>query len=451
MCPDRVISMQYFIMWEETKVQRAVGHVRAVVGRILFIGVSVQILLGLLWMFLAFDDRQEFFGSAYAEWLDRNLAGVHYEPAIYLLQLCVAFFAGYWLLEGLGARKKFWKIWGSFAILTYPYAMQCHMAILPDSLAFSCFLLLLAAGLKRRKIIYFFWLISAMFLPEYLYFGAVPVMVFLFLSARKKGNLRELGMEIMIIMSVAVIGLGFRTISSVEGEGLEEAWFRRTVWSSFYQFYPDWPTEVRAAITADEYVAIERLPENMELILRPKVKAILGEKGAGQWYREFSAFVFRANREQILKEMIKDAGGCLSPQIMAEIRLGGKGGPSYCLRNYEIMREDHPLLTSCFLGYSAWWHVVGMLGVFIMVVGRLCSNRTNRVKATVAEKECWRCVLTAGVLSATLMIGYYTLWASNLWDPKKALFVGILWSLWMIRETGLVIGFFSEKSGEVYQ
>ena len=47
MYPDRVISMQYFIMWEETKVLRAVGHVRAVVGRILFIGVSVQTLLGL--------------------------------------------------------------------------------------------------------------------------------------------------------------------------------------------------------------------------------------------------------------------------------------------------------------------------------------------------------------------------------------------------------------------
>ena len=125
--------------------QRTMGHVRAIVNRILFIGVSVQILLGLLWMFLAFDGRQDFVGSVYGDWLDSYLKGLPYEPVIYLLQICAAFGAGYWLIEGLGVRRLFWKIWGSLALLTYPYAMQCHMAILPDSLAVSCFLLLLAA------------------------------------------------------------------------------------------------------------------------------------------------------------------------------------------------------------------------------------------------------------------------------------------------------------------
>ena len=427
--------------------QRAMEHVRAVVSRILFLGVSIQILLGLFWMLLAFDDRQEFVGSTYAGCLDRCLAGIPYEPAIYLLQLGVAFGAGYWLLEGLGARKLFWKIWGSLALVTYPYAMQCHMAILPDSLAFSCFLFMLAAGLKRKRIMYLFWFLSALFLPEYLYFGVIPLAVFFWVSAKKKRNWRKTGAELLMIISVAVMVLGFHKISSTEHVSLEEAWFRRTVWSSFYQFYPDWPEEVKAVITEEEYVAIGRLPENMVLILQPKVKAVLGEKGARQWYREFSAFVFRANREQILKEMIKDVGGCLLPQIVAEIRLGGKGGSSYCIRNYEIMRKAHPFLTSCYLGYSVWWHVMGILGTFMLAVGRLRRIPENEVKAGSAK---WylRCISTAGILSGVLMVGYYTIWAFNLWDPKKALFVGLLWGLWMILETGLVIGFFPEGNGD---
>ena len=123
---------------EEMQMQRARAHLRGLLSRILVIGVSAQIVLGLLWMLFAFDDRQEFVGSAYAEWLDCNLTGLRYEPVLYFMQLLLAFYAGYRLMDGVGVRKTFWKIWGSLALLTYPYAMQCHMAVLPDSFAFSC-------------------------------------------------------------------------------------------------------------------------------------------------------------------------------------------------------------------------------------------------------------------------------------------------------------------------
>ena len=193
---------------------RAMGHIRAVVSRILFIGGSVQILLGLLWMLLAFDDRQNFVGSVYAEWLDGLMTGVSYEPVVYLLQLGIAIVAGYQLLDGLGTCRKFWKVWGSLALLTYPYAMQCHMAVLPDSLALSFFLLLLAAGLKKKRSIYLFWLLSAVFLPEYLYFGAVPVVFFFVASVRKNGNCKKQGMEVLAIITIAVVVLGFHKISA---------------------------------------------------------------------------------------------------------------------------------------------------------------------------------------------------------------------------------------------
>ena len=400
------------------------GHIRAVVSRILFIGVSAQILLGLLWMLLAFDHRQDFVGSAYAEWLDGLLSGVAYEPVIYLLQLSIAFIAGYQLIESLGARGIFWKVWGSLALLTYPYAMQCHMAILPDSLAFSFFLLLLASGLKHQKKLYLFWFLSAIFLPEYLYFGAVPAAFFFFSSAREKGNFKKIGTELLLIVSVVAAVLGVHKLASTEIGSLEEAWFRRTVWSSFYQFYPDWPEEVRDEITIEEYNAVPNLPENMNKIVLPKVKAVLGEKNAREWFGEFGIFVFKANRDQILADVVKDAGGYLMPQVLVQLRLSGKGGSSYCGRNYEIMRAGHPLLTGYYVDYSAIWFVVGMICILLM---KMMSGKESCRNYKPEKKGMY----VAGLLSGLLMICWYTLWEPGLWDPKKALFVGVLWILVM--------------------
>ena len=452
MCPGRASAMQYSLcgkmdarageklcckekLWGEMQMQRTMGYIRAIVSRILFIGVSVQILLGLLWMFWAFDDRQDFVGSVYGDWLDSYLKGLPYEPVMYLLQVCVAFGAGYWLIEGLGVRRLFWKIWGSLALLTYPFAMQCHMTILPDSLAFSCFLLLLAAGLKHKKTIYLFWLLSALFLPEYLYFGAVPVIAFFFVSAKLQDGFKKIGTELLMIGVVVVMVLGFHNLSSTEHHSLEEAWFCRTVWSSFYQFYPDWPEEVRASITDEEYNAIRTLPENMTKILLPKVKDVLGEENAREWFGKFGTFVFKANREQILSEILKDAGGYMMPQTLVQMRLAGQGGASYCTRNYEIMRAGHPLLTRYYVDYSGIWFVTGAILMFLVLVIVFVGKIVTRQSVDLRDKKSRQWVLPASLLSGILMVIWYTLMEPNLWDPKKALFVGELWILAMVLET----------------
>lgn len=407
--------------------QKAMGHIRAIVSRIVFIGVSAQILLGLLWMLLAFDHRQDFVGSAYAEWLDGLLFGVAYEPVIYLLQLSIAFIAGYQLIESLGTQGIFWKVWGSLALLTYPYAMQCHMAILPDSLAFSFFLLLLASGLKRNKCIYIFWLLSALFLPEYLYFGAVSVLFYFFASVKKAGSLKKIGWELLVIASVVFLALGYHKVSATEHDSPEAAWFRRTVWSSFYQFYPDWPEEVRVVITDEEYNAVTILPESMTQIVQPKVYEVMGEENAKNWFVEFGTFVFKANREQIISEVVKDAGGYLAPQVLVQLRLAGKGGTSYCARNYELMRAGHPRLTGYYVDYSGMWFAAGLVCVlFLKMISGKERKRWDKLKNK------WMC--TVGLVTALLMVCWYTLATAGLWDPKKALFVGELWMLAMILE-----------------
>jgi hypothetical protein len=355
----------------------------------------------------------------------------------------------------LGIEQSFGKVWGSLTLLTYPYAMQCHVAILPDSLAFSFFLLLLAAGLKGKKTIYLFWFSSALFLPEYLYFGAVPVAVFWWVSSKKYGSFRKIGLELLTICVVTVMALGFHKIMDTEHDSLEEAWFRRTVWSSLYQFYPQWPEEVTDNITDEEYDAIRKLPENMSYILIPKVEKILGEEPAQKWFGEFGNFVFKANRQQIIMETVKDAGGYVLPNVFVELRLGGKGGSSYCNRNYEIMRQGHPVLTAYYIQYTGWWFAIGMFCATLAFLVRGITGCSEEGDEYYVKRN-WRWFWGVGLVSGLLMVTWYTFQVSGLWNPKKALFVGCLWIFWMLREVVLcyekeqLLKDTFEKRGEIF-
>ena len=183
--------------------QKAVVHIRAVLGRILFIGLSVQIVFGLLWLCCSFTGVQWFAESTFYEAVSESLLCDEYTGILYpfllmltrrnytlvcLFQLAVAVLAGFYFLKAAGVKNPAWRIWGSFVLLTYPMALQCHMAVLPNSLTFSCFLFEMAFALrivgkesKCRKWkmlgLHIAWLGAALFTPSYLYLGAVPVVV----------------------------------------------------------------------------------------------------------------------------------------------------------------------------------------------------------------------------------------------------------------------------------
>jgi len=226
-------------------------HIPAIIGRIMLIGFSVQIVLGLIWMCGAFVNVQQFGESAFYIEASKSLLCDEYTGALYpvllmltrgmeellpiphtymvfCLQLVVAILAGYRFLGEIGGfteklkknekksrrsvlvdvetgeknrtpekytavkelcgNKKIYNIWGSLALLTFPMTMQCHMAILPNSLASSCFLLEMSYLVKAMRSKEGFqaadvakactgWLLAALLLPEYFYLGAVPLVL----------------------------------------------------------------------------------------------------------------------------------------------------------------------------------------------------------------------------------------------------------------------------------
>ena len=127
--------------------QKACRVLVQVAGRFLFIGISVQILLGICWGVRAFGLFPEF-GDSYL-WLKaadtlvcddymgigyplflvlakgiESISSIPYTFFVYTAQLLVAFLAGIVFLQACGVTgNRAFLYWGSLGLLTFPCAM----------------------------------------------------------------------------------------------------------------------------------------------------------------------------------------------------------------------------------------------------------------------------------------------------------------------------------------
>ena len=138
--------------------QKAAGYVCVILKGILFIGISIQTILGIVWMCCNFANIPSFGDSLFYFQVSETLkcdeytgilyplilrlTGAH-QSIVYLLQLAAACGAADRFLRSFGRMKKGWRIWGCLGLLTMPVVMQCHMALLPCSFVSSLMLLAL--------------------------------------------------------------------------------------------------------------------------------------------------------------------------------------------------------------------------------------------------------------------------------------------------------------------
>ena len=115
--------------------QKARRALAQIAGRFLFIGISVQIVLGICWMIRAFGIFPEF-GDSYL-WLRaadtlvcddymgigyplflmlakgiESISSIPYPFFVYTVQILFAFYSGVVFLRSCGMTKKVWLVWG---------------------------------------------------------------------------------------------------------------------------------------------------------------------------------------------------------------------------------------------------------------------------------------------------------------------------------------------------
>ena len=410
-------------------------HILAILGAILCIGFSVQIVLGLAWMAC-------------------NLWAVRTQPLDGirdLVQLVAAFFAAYRLLFHIPAAKKRFRVWAGLAMVTFPLAMQCHLSNSPDSLASSFLILELAEGcflllsqkeqtLKRFVGVLACWIAASLMAPEYLYFGAVPVVI-LFLGGKVKAYKQVLCRALLMVAALGIIvgagrlktealGMG-ETVSAEEQAALSLA--SRCAWPHMAEDYGYLPQEVRECLSDQEAFQVDYYADNVQRILWEKTKEQLGAAGAQKALFAVAAGAWSRHKGEIIHDVIADAGAYTLAPIVLQRQLSGKFYDSYSGSNYDAMRQHTPFLTKYYLDYGCWWFTAALLMVLLRKAAAVCGSLFGKKRESVGMKKSVWAVAFMCLLTSLCMVLGYTMRGAGMMDYKKTITVGLLWMAWMLK------------------
>ena len=199
------------------------NKISRIFGSCVFLLLSAQIVIGCAWGVLNFASFQEFPESAKMILLSSGLAlksdtsviypslllivrtltlngPVKFYEVMYVLQLALAFAAWYtFAVKVLPFEKKWLRIWFALAVVTNPFAMQCHLAVLEFSFvsSFLCLLVTftvrfslewrmlgsrfgLKTAVKHVCTASLFWMLVSLTRKEFVFIGFFCILILLY-------------------------------------------------------------------------------------------------------------------------------------------------------------------------------------------------------------------------------------------------------------------------------
>ena len=467
----------------------------------LLIGMTVQILTGILWLVSNFTAVQEFAESESSIIYPILLKGVQgigkllpvpYYVFMYLLQLIAACWAARRLLRALGiaacpagddSKWRGWlphakQVWYILALLTIPMVMQCHLALLPNSLALSAWLLFLAeligawgltvqrapvdeqgisggaaSGVSIGKRLgkacingSFWWIVAVLFMPEYIWYGAAVMLLFLIICAVKCGR-RSTGKSqdretcagklrrgewlqcllIPFLVTVALLAGQSVLTGRTYGELTSRAMVSRLGWPYFSQHFPAWSQEIWDAVGPKDAVWIDQYAENVEKDFFPAMEAFFDREQRREYYWELAKLAFTIHTKEIVIRIAQDLFGCSAAPLAMEQQLKGGGYESFTGRNYDIMMQKTPELTVWYVRYGNWWFGVGiLLSILYFLMEKIGGRNAKGGRSACASGG----ILLAG---AVIMVVIAALSGAGIMDYKRVIYVTLLWYLLMLK------------------
>lgn len=442
-------------------------------GRVLFIGLSVQMILGLLWMFSSFTAFQEFEGSFFLEKVSRTLVcddytgilypiligaargiasviPVPYYCLLYLLQLGLGFFAARFFLGGgkaPGKRQRFLRVWGSLVLLTVPLGMQCHLAVLPCSLAASLLLIQLGIffrGLRKRRedgsreftartqaLLGGLWAAEVFLLPEYRWFGVIPVMgyaVWGIVSPGGKDLKKNLG---IVLVAGAFLGAVPTAADMTMQTGawgrmentFEGALFRRVCGGYYAQYCKLWPEELQKLLTPEEISECLKYQTAISRIMAGKAEDVYDGESLKGYYLEAVRNVWSYQGKNIFKNFAADLAGYGFAPTLSRVYQRMAYYDSLAGSNYDVMRRKAPRITGYAAVYGSYCFAVGLLFAALCRIGtRAAAGKKGRGNAFVF-------VFCAGL--GVWICFWYSMQGYGVMDPKNSVAVTLLWFAWI--------------------
>lgn len=451
---------------------------------LIFLLMGVQIVLGAAWMLGNLRAVQEFaesrelveisktwvldeyVGIAYPGciWLVRGLqrlTGIPKESVLYICQLAAAFFAGVYFLKNSGVTDRLrqavgkWTVYyGAAYLLTVPMLMQCHMAVLPFSFAYSVMLILLTDCIQlmrkaetvtwRRFLrICAMWFLGASLLPEYGWLGAIPVLTAFAGSLLRKSSAEEkengsrkrgrTALTLAAAFMVTVFAItGTAAVTQTPGsrgrmqKTFQAAMLSRFVWPNFARNSYFWQDDITNVCGADELWRISQIPEKIVYEFGFPMEQTHGKEKANVIYGQMARTSFRMRTRETVEEIAGDGLSYLCPQIAVQRNLAGKG-VSFTGWNYSRMQQHTPALTKYYVGLSLKiWNILAVLTVLqgIAYAYGFLTGKRGQKKNTGGLTWAW----LYGVTTAAFAV-WYTMSAAGMQDYRN---VPVIWALWAV-------------------
>ena len=393
--------------------RRTAVHLCAVIKRICFLGFGVQVCLGTAWMLCHFGCVPAFPRSGSA--LYRGAEGIlgAYPAVLYAVQLGAAFWAGCRFLKVLGrfcGVEKVREKAGSLFLLTYPFALQCHLALLPCSFQSALFLLGLSFLLE---------------LPDRVRKeGTGSSGERSAGTAEGKGKISRAGLT---GLALACFGLMTVLYQGLEGAllceyGPEAALASRVAWPTLWSDSGDWPEDLQEIAGSVVWEAGHN-PENMEMLCRRIAEEADGDR-AGEYYLEMSGHAWRLHGPMVLRQIGWDVLGYTVTPVIVPLQLKGEAYDSFTARNYEIMKENFPRLTKYYVRYGCWEFVCALVPGLCFQAARLAAE--GRKAFSRKGKRALQAMLLCAFVSV-LLAGALTAQGAGLMDYKNTIAINQLW------------------------
>lgn len=414
--------------------------IKNLISRIILLLTCIQAVLGVVWIASnityvpQFTESQELIQASKNLVLDEyigilypllikimSVAGGFFCVPLYVVQLLVAFAAYYHFSKN--------PVLATY-VVTFPPILQCHMSVLPYSLATSMLVFVLAelknlfsGGTIETKALLkvgIYWILSALLLPDYgIIVGCVVVAaVFMYGWKHRKALLSGI---IMLVVSGAFICGVFAFTQSPGSLGkiqksVGSVMLSRFSWPYFERNYFFWSEDVKALFDMTDMQEISMYPESVIYRFGPQLESAVGKARANELYWEMAIDSFMIGKKDALFDWGQDFVANLCAPISMQLQFDGIGA-SYTGWNYSRMHANTPELTKYFVEFSLY--SFDLLLVLHVVNGLLWRKEE--------KKGCNIRVLA--VLLVGILAIWYTMTGNGMQDYLKVTMISICWCM----------------------
>ncbi len=395
---------------------------------------------------------------------------------LFIAQLVLAFVSWYVFASTVTKGSKASRALFSFLVITNPFALQCHLAILEYSFASSFLCLLISFCLrfssewKKIKenpgeapaldkamtdisVTSLFWLLLSMTRREFVFIGAIPVIALVVTitkafvgresadrgAKRKTGNggagrgvaiaggLKRSAPHLVLAVAFAsiviIIDSLFATGEKIPvADSVKRSLFYRVASTSYFYDANSTPDELSDIVSDQALYLAKNDPGSIRDVYTKEAAENIGSDAVTELYTDFFVYAFSGNKKALVKETILDLVGYIFPPARTEYVLEGNDLPGFVTGNYELMARTVKTLTKYYL------RLFSILMFFILLIAAAIAFADKKHRGTL---KIYMMPLTVMVISAV----FYTSLGVNVWDHRKALFATCMLVAFVLRET----------------